>query len=120
MIQPVIISTSNELFRVLPNRIVYISSDGNYSTMILHDNTKHLFTFNLSHFQKLLENQLGEQASIFIRIGKSVIINREYLFRINIGKQQLVLSDISLNESFVLTASREALKQLKSLIEKEI
>ena len=69
MKKQIIISSTNELVRVLPERIVYISSDGNYSTMVLHDKTEHLFTFNLSHFQKLIEKQLKDEASQFIRIG---------------------------------------------------
>ena len=69
-----IISTANELIRVKPERVVYISSDGNYSTMMLHDKTEHLFTFNLSQCQKIIESQLKEDASTFIRIGKSLII----------------------------------------------
>ena len=95
MKKQIIISSTNELVRVLPERIVYISSDGNYSTMVLHDKTEHLFTFNLSHFQKLIEKQLKDEASQFIRIGKSLIINRDYIYRINLTKQQLVMSDMA-------------------------
>lgn len=112
MKKQIIISSTNELVRVLPERIVYISSDGNYSTMVLHDKTEHLFTFNLSHFQKLIEKQLKDEASQFIRIGKSLIINRDYIYRINLTKQQLVMSDMALNQAFMLSASKEALKQL--------
>ena len=120
MKKQIIISTSNELVRVLPERIVYISSDGNYSTMVLHDKTEHLFTFNLSHFQKLIEKQLKDDASQFIRIGKSLIINRDYIYRINLAKQQLVMSDMALNQAFMLSASKEALKQLMQLLENEL
>ena len=115
-----IISTTNELIRVKPERVVYISSDGNYSTIILNDRTEHVFTFNLSQCLKIIEAQLKEEASTFIRIGKSLIINRDYIYKINITKQLLVLSDMSFNESFNLVASKEALKQLKILQEKEI
>ena len=120
MKKQIIISSTNELVRVLPERIVYISSDGNYSTMVLHDKTEHLFTFNLSHFQKLLEKQLKDEASQFIRIGKSLIINRDYIYRINLTKQQLVMSDMALNQAFMLSASKEALKQLKQYLETQI
>ena len=78
---PIIITTVNELVRVYPERIVYISSDGNYSVMVLHDKTEHLFSFNLSHFQQIIEKQMREEASLFIRIGKSLIINREYIYK---------------------------------------
>lgn len=113
----IIISNTNELFRVRPERIVYIESDGNYSTMVLHDKTEHVFTMNLAHFQQLIESQLGKSAEIFIRIGKQLIINREYIFKININKQTLIMSDMALNQAFTLQASKEALKQLKSFME---
>ena len=85
---PIIISSVNELVRVYPERIVYISSDGNYSMMVLHDKTEHLFSFNLSHFQQILEKQMKAEASVFIRIGKSLIINRTYIYKIHIGKRR--------------------------------
>ncbi len=117
---PLIISTVNELVRVYPERIVYISSDGNYSVMVLHDKTEHLFSFNLSHFQQLIEKQLKADASLFIRIGKGLIINREYIYKINVGKQALILSDMKIEHTFVLSASKEALRQLKGLVENEM
>ncbi|HIX86539.1 MAG TPA: LytTR family transcriptional regulator [Candidatus Parabacteroides intestinigallinarum] len=117
---PIIISSVNELVRVYPERIVYISSDGNYSMMVLHDKTEHLFSFNLSHFQQILEKQMKAEASVFIRIGKSLIINRTYIYKIHIGKQSLVLSDARIRNTFTLTASKEALRQLKSLVEHEM
>ncbi len=115
-----IISNSNELVRVRPERIVYVVSDGNYSTMVLHDKTEQVFTMNLAHFQQMIEEQLGRDAMTFIRIGKQLIVNRAYIFKINPNKQQLIMSDMDVNIAFDLQASKEALKQLKALIESEI
>lgn len=112
-----IISNVNELVRVKPERVVYVESDGNYSTMVLHDKTEHVFTMNLAHCQELIERQLGKEAETFIRIGKQLIINREYIFKINVNKQTLVMSDMALNQAFTLQASKEALKQLKAYME---
>lgn len=114
-----IISNSNELVRIKPDRIAYISSDGNYVTVVLHNRTEHVFAFNLLRMQKLVETQLGSEAVCFIRIGKSLIINRNYIYKINLTKQELVLSDRGLEVIFRLSASREALRQLKVLLEKE-
>ncbi len=114
-----IISNSNELVRVKPERIVYVESDGNYSTLVLHDKTEQVFTMNLAHFQQMIEEQLGKEAMTFIRIGKQLIINRAYIFKINPNKQQLIMSDMDKNIAFDLQASKEALKQLKALIESE-
>lgn len=115
-----IISNANELVRVKPERVVYVKSDGNYSTIVLHDKTELVFTMNLAHCQQLIEEQLGKEAETFIRIGKQLIVNRAYIFKINPTKQQLVMSDMALNHAFELQASKEALKQLKAYLESTI
>lgn len=114
-----IISNINELVRVKPERVIYVESDGNYSTMVLHDKTEHTFTMNLAHFQQLIEKQLGKEAMTFIRLGKQLIVNRAYIFKINVNKQQLMMSNSDTNIAFTLQASKEALKQLKTLVESE-
>ena len=115
----IIISNTNELVRVKPERIVYVKSDGNYSTMVLHDKTEQVFTMNLAQCQQLMEEQLGKDAMTFIRLGKQLIVNRAYIFKINPNKQQLIMSNTEVNNAFTLQASKEALKQLKALIESE-
>lgn len=114
-----IISNANELVRVRPERVVYVKSDGNYSTMVLHDKMELLFTMNLAQCQQLMEEQLGKEAMTFIRLGKQLIVNRAYIFRINPYKQQLLMSNMQVNNAFELSASKEALKQLKALMESE-
>ncbi len=104
---------------VKPERVIYVESDGNYSTMVLHDKTEQTFTMNLAHFQQLIEKQLGKEAMTFIRLGKQLIVNRAYIFKINVNKQQLMMSNSDTNIAFTLQASKEALKQLKYLIESE-
>ena len=114
-----IISNANELVRIKPERVVYVESDGNYSTMVLHDKTVQVFTMNLAHCQQLMEEQLGKEAMTFIRLGKQLIINRAYIFKINVNKQQLIMSNTEVNNAFTLQASKEALKQLKALLESQ-
>ena len=118
MNKKLIISTSIDLVRIAPERIVYISSDGNYSTIMQTDNEVRMVSFQLGQIEKMISSQLGRAGNIFIRIGKSLIINRSYIYYINIAKQKLTLSDVS-SFSHTVTASKEALKQLKELIEKE-
>ncbi len=118
MPRSIIISNQNELVRMLPERIIYVVSDGNYSTFVLHDKTKQMFTMNLARSMDELERQLGSEAQMFIRIGKCLIVNRLYIFRVNVPRQQLVMSDSTTNQAFTLEASKEALRQLKDLLEK--
>lgn len=119
MKKQLIISTSIDLVRIAPEKIVYIASDGNYSTLVQTDNEVRMLSFQLGQIEKMISSQLGSEGNIFIRIGKSLIINRSYIYYINISKQKLTLSDVaSFNHS--VTASKEALKQLKELLEKEV
>lgn len=119
MKRQLIISTSIDLVRVAPERIVYIASDGNYSTLVQTDNEVRMLSYQLGQIEKMIATQLGAEGNIFIRIGKSLIINSSYIYYINIPKQKLVLSDVA-SFNHTVTASKEALKQLKELLEKEV
>lgn len=118
MKKSLIISTSTDLVRIAPEKIICITSDGNYSNLIQTDNQTRLITYQLGQIEKMISTQLGNEGKCFIRIGKSLIINRIYIYYINIPQQKLILSD---SEAFIHTvsASKEALRQLKELIEKE-
>lgn len=115
-----ILTNNKEVIRVSPERIVYIISDGNYSSMVLTDNDKHLFSFNLKTFEKLIQRQLHNGAQNLIRLGKKLIINGNYIYYINISKQQITLSDMSFSTKFTLRASKEALRTLKAAYEENV
>lgn len=118
MKKQLIISTTIDLVRIAPERIVYIASDGNYSTLVQADGEVRMLSFQLGQIEKMIATQLGSDGNIFIRIGKSLIINRSFIYYINVPKQKLILSDV-VSFSHSVTASKEALKQLKDLLEKE-
>lgn len=113
-----VISTSVDLLRVASNEIVFVSSDGNYSSFVFTYGESRVVTMQLGQIEKIIFNQLPSQGVNFVRIGKSLIVNKIYIHYINLSKQQLILSDGKMT-MHTLTASREALKQLKELIEKE-
>jgi DNA-binding LytR/AlgR family response regulator len=118
MKKKLVISTSTELVRIAPERIVYISSDGNYSTLMQTDGETRTLSYQLGQVESMMAVQLGSESDMFIRIGRNHIINRSYVYYINVPKQKLTLSDVC-NFSHTIVASKEALKQLKELIEKE-
>lgn len=115
----IVISTSVDLVRISPERVVYVASDGNYSTIVQSDGETRVLTFQLGQIEKIMDDQLGSDGNTFIRIGKSLIINRSYIYYINVQKQKLTLSD-NATFSHTVSASKEALKLLKELLEKDI
>ena len=71
----IVISTSVDLVRVATEGVVYISSDGNYSTLIQADGGSRILTVQLGQLETLIARQLETDGNVFIRIGKSLIIN---------------------------------------------
>jgi DNA-binding LytR/AlgR family response regulator len=110
------ISKGTEFLRVPQEKLVYISSEGNYSNVVTVDNRQRLVTFQLGQLEGMLGEQLGEKGTCFLRIGRSLIININYIYLIDVSKQQLVLSDCS-GCYHELSASREVLIKLKGYME---
>ena len=113
-----IISTSNDLLRIAAGHILYISSEGNYCNFFQTGGKMRLVTYQLGQVERMIAEQLPELSQHFIRIGKSLIINLNYVYYIHPTQQKLVLVDNQLNR-YSLSASKEALKALKELIEKQ-
>lgn len=118
MEKQLIFSTSTELIRVPSSTIVFIVADGNYSKLKIADGHDYVITQQLGQIERCLAVRLNTGDTRFIRIGKSLIVNRDYISFIHVARQRLMLSDC---RSFrhELSASKEALRLLKDLIEKE-
>jgi DNA-binding LytR/AlgR family response regulator len=112
----IFISKGTEFLRVPQDKLVYISSEGNYSNVVTVDNRQRLVTFQLGQLEGMIGEQLGEKGSHFLRIGRSLIINIDYIYLIDVSKQQLVLSDCA-GCYHELSASREVLIKLKAYME---
>ena len=93
MAKHLVISTATELVRILPQHIIYFSSDGNYTTMMQIDGESRVLTSLLGNIEKRIEKQLGSDGKMFVRLGRSLIINSSYIYYINPAKQKLKLSD---------------------------
>ncbi len=99
--------------------VVYVSADGNYSAITTVDGSRFVVTLQLGQIEKRIARLLDENDNRFIRIGKSLIVNRDFIAFINPARQKMVLSDC---RSFrhEVSASKEALRALKELLEKEV
>lgn len=112
----IIISKGMELLRIPPECLMYVSSDGNYSNIVTSDGNTRLVTFQLGQIVDEIVYQLGDNGITFLRLGRGLIINTEYIFFVDVSKQKLVLSDFR-GHSHELSASKEALGKLKAYIE---
>ena len=111
------ISTSVELVRVATDEIVYVRADGNYSDLVLTNGKSRSMTFQLHFFDEVFQ-QL--QNNMFVRVGRSLIVNKRYIHVINLTEQYLVFSGQQITGKIEpVRVAREALKQLKELMENE-
>ena len=132
------IKTSSLLVRVAVDEIVYVKADGNYCDLVLINGRSRKMTFQLHHFEdnfKLLKN-----ADMFIRVGRSLIVNRQYVQVIDLIDQVIIFGGKHLvrepkpdninayrpdrgdevgvgRDIYVVRVSRDALKQLKDQLE---
>ncbi|MDR1055736.1 MAG: LytTR family transcriptional regulator [Prevotellaceae bacterium] len=108
-------NSRDEFFRINLSQIIYFAADKNYTLMQLQNEQKLIFTFSLQKMQQYLIEKLQEDAKHFARIGKSYIINLNYVYQIDTAKQKLKLLSPNNQKEFSLPASKEALKNLRKL-----
>lgn len=113
--QLIYFNSRDKLIRLDIQKIIYFEGDGNYTYIVTANKQKVCVTLNLSHTEKALATQLGENAKRFMRVGKRFIVNMNYIYQVDILKQLLMLSDC---ESFLfqIPVSKEALKAVKELV----
>lgn len=110
------ISTSTELVRVLTDDIVFVHADGNYSEILLYNGRKHTMTFQLHFFNETFQHLKN---NLFVRVGRSLIVNKNYIYLINITEQKMILTGGKLSGEYEVKASKDALKELKAQLEDE-
>ena len=90
--------------------------DGNYSDIFLANGKKENV---ISQLHDLMDKLTTLNYNPFYRVGKSLIINRDYIFKVNPGLQRIILSNSRLEKDILIKASKEALKNLKEKLETE-
>lgn len=123
--------------RVAVDEIVYVKADGNYCDLVMINGRSRKMTFQLHHFEdnfKLLQN-----AHEFIRVGRSLIVNKQYVQVIDLLDQTIIFGGKHIvrgmradnpngqttslqngQDIYTVKVSRDALKVLKEQLETTI
>jgi DNA-binding LytR/AlgR family response regulator len=113
-----IIKTRDELLRLRINDILYLEADRNYTKLLLTEGIQFTFAINLGKIESMLESQILDAKSMLIRVGKSYIINKNYILQINLPKQKLLMLTPG-GKPRELVIPKEPLKALKDMLEQE-
>ncbi len=111
----VLFNSRDELVRLSIADIVYFEADGNYTKVVTANKLTSTHGMNLGQMEAVLAKQLGDTTSMFIRLGKRFIINRNFIYKINIHSQALILSDLN-RFAFKMPVSKDALRKMKKLL----
>ena len=108
-----VFKSRDELIQVNPEDIVYFQADGNYSLMLLASRKEQLLSMNLSKVQLILDEQLGLKSELFERVGRDLILRKDFIYSIQTLRKKLILSIPNTDKFFELDVSKVALKKLK-------
>ena len=103
----------DELIVLDTDEIAYIKADGNYSIIIFIKGGKQILAMTLSKIESLICSPNKDRSEKFVRIGRSIIINQDYLTCINLLKKEIVLSDYD-GHVYTLPISKFLLKKYKN------
>lgn len=113
MTTKICINTRDELTILSLEKIAYVQAAGNYSTVVYIGGMKLTITMGLSKLESLLSQAYPKKVrSPFIRLGRSLIINRNFLYAISALRNTLWLSDFD-SKILKLEVSKNLLKALK-------
>ena len=89
----------------------------NYSDLMLTSGKSRKMTFQLHFFEESFK-QLHN--NMFVRVGRSLIVNKQYIYVINLTDQMLLFAGQQIKGDIAhVRVSRDALKQLKQQLEEE-
>jgi len=106
------INTKDALLCIDIDKIAYMETYGNYTTIVLVNKRKYSLYMSLLKAEQALCDALKGKKSPFQHISKQHVINMAYLYEINTQKQLLTLSDYRFFE-FVLQVPKDALLRLR-------
>lgn len=109
-------NTRDELLRVDLRKVLYFKADRNYTDVYFVNGVHATLPAGLMAIGQMLDDdKLRGKTIPFVRLGRSYIVNLSYILHINVLKQELTLSDMSMPGYQKISVAKEALRKLKEL-----
>lgn len=115
-----IIKNKSEVLYLQLNDILYIQADGNYSNIILVDGgVISTLTYQRAEIARMMEEQLSDRCKQFVMLGRSYMVNTEYVLRIQPNKKLLTfcVNKFGTTKKISIQATAKALQELSIYME---
>lgn len=114
----IIIDKGTTFHSIAISHLVYAQASGNYTDFKMRDSKNDFtLTMQLGEIEDIIDKTRG--VTNFARVGRSLIVNLDYVRSIDLSKDEFVLSD-NLNFREKLGASHIALTSLKQAVEDRV
>lgn len=107
--------SSQKVYLINPASLMYIEADQNYTNWYFSDGTNLFLSCQLGVCEELITSQIDCDVFTLARVGRSFIINFQYISLIDTTNKTLVLSSHN-NVSKELSVSEDHLKLIKEAI----
>ena len=111
-------NTRDELTCLEVDLVAFVRADGNYSKVVYITGKEITLTFGISKLETILKEH-NDKRNRFDRIGRSIIINHFYLYKIEPMKQIMILSDGG-SRDLRIAMPKQNLRAYKDAIHKRV
>lgn len=109
-------NTRDELLRVDLRKVLYFQSERNNTDVYFVNGVHVTLPTGLMAIEQMLDDdKIRGRVIPFVRFGRSLIVNLSYILRINVAKQELLLSDMHTSGVYKVSVAKEALRKLKDM-----
>ena len=115
-----IIKNKSEVLYLQLDDILYIQADGNYSNIILADGgVINTLTYQRAEIARMIEEQLPDLCKQFVMLGRSYMVNTDYVLRIQPSKHLLTfcVNKFGTTKKISIQATAKALQELSIYME---
>lgn len=111
------LNSRDEVIIIDLSKVAFFQAKGCYALVNFIEGETTLLTTSLGKLEELVTTaySCSGKLSQFIRLGRSLIINQDFLSSLNIIKRKITLSDRS-GHSFILELSKPTIKKYKEML----
>lgn len=112
------LSNRDSLLCIDVDSIAVLKAEGNYTRLFYINQHEIMLTYGIGYLYEKLSKMKSSDCH-FVRLGRSIIINHTYLYKIDLLKQRLELSNQG-KDKVAISIPKNVLRSYKTSVEKSV